>query len=94
MKYIFLGNISSEWATRHSERIERAKAKFQDLGIKLETVYYTQGPFDFVDIIDAPNPEAALAFSLWYANQGLGRIQTMPAFDSETLGRAAEKARS
>jgi Uncharacterized conserved protein len=91
MRYVLLGNISGDWAARHLERSERAKAKLQDLGIKLEAVYYTQGPFDFVDVIDAPDAVAALAFSVWYANQGLGRVQTMPAFDSDTLERATKQ---
>lgn len=92
MKYVLLGNVSADWAAKHSERTERAKAKLQELGIKLEDVYYTQGPFDFVDIVDAPDAGAVLAFSVWYASQGLGRVQSMPAFDSDTLERAAQKA--
>jgi hypothetical protein len=42
MKYVLLGTLGPDWATRHGERIERAKAKLAELGIKLESVYYTQ----------------------------------------------------
>ncbi len=94
MKYIMLGTISEQWASKHAERTARAKAKLQQLGIKLESAYYTQGEFDFVDVADAPEPEAALAFSVWYAEKGYGRIQTLPAFDTETMERAAKKAKS
>jgi uncharacterized protein with GYD domain len=75
MKYVLLGNLSPEWASKQSERIGKAKAKLDKLGIKIESIHYTQGYYDFVDIVDAPNQEAMLAFSIWYATQGLGRIQ-------------------
>ena len=92
MKYILLGNISSEWAKKHIERTRQGMAKLEDLGIKIESINYTQGQYDFIDVVDAPDAEAVLALSLWYADQGYGRIQTIPAFDPKTIERAAEKA--
>jgi uncharacterized protein with GYD domain len=94
MKYVLLGNLSSEWASKQSERIGKAKAKLDKLGIKIESVHYTQGYYDFVDIVDAPNQEAMLAFSVWYATQGLGRIQSMPAFDAKSFEAATKDAAS
>jgi uncharacterized protein with GYD domain len=47
---------------------------------------------DFVDIVDAPNPEALLAFSVWYSTQGLGRIQSMPAFEAKAFETAIKSA--
>ena len=89
MKYILLGTLSTDWAAKHGQRVESAKSKLADLGITLEAVYYTQGQFDFVDIVDAPDPQALLTFSIWYVTQGYGRIQSMPAFDPETLAQTA-----
>jgi uncharacterized protein with GYD domain len=91
MKYVLLGSLGPEWATRHGERVERAKAKLAELGIKLESVYYTQGDVDFVDVVDAPNPEAMLAFSVWYVNQGYGRFRSLPAFDDAAMRVALKK---
>jgi uncharacterized protein with GYD domain len=92
MKYVLLGNLSPEWASKQSERIGKAKAKLDKLGIKLESINYTQGHYDFVDIVDAPNQGAMLAFSVWYATQGMGRIQSMPAFDAKTFETAIKDA--
>ena len=92
MKYVLLGNLSPEWASRQSERIGKAKAKLDSLGIKIESIHYTQGYYDFVDIIDAANPEAVLAFPVWYATQGLGRLQSMPAFDAKSFEAAIKNA--
>jgi uncharacterized protein with GYD domain len=92
MKYVLLGNLSAEWASKQADRVGKAKAKLDKLGIKLESIHYTQGRYDFVDIVDAPNPEAMLAFSVWYSTQGLGRLQTMPAFDAKSFETAVKNA--
>jgi len=92
MKYVILGSLSADWATKQAARTRAAKAKLKALGIALESVYYTQGPYDFVDVVDAPNPEAMLAFSVWYAQEGFGRLQSMPAFDMATMAKALKRA--
>jgi uncharacterized protein with GYD domain len=92
MKYVLLGTLGPEWASKQSERVNKAKAKLDKLGIKLESVHYTQGKYDFVDVVDAPNPEAMLSFSIWYVTQGLGRIQSLPAFDAEVFEAAVKEA--
>ncbi|MBM3565271.1 MAG: GYD domain-containing protein, partial [Alphaproteobacteria bacterium] len=72
MRYVVLGSLGEKWATKQAARTGAAKAKLKRLGIKLVSVHYTQGPYDFVDVLDAPNAEAMLAFSVWYANKGFG----------------------
>ena len=88
MKYILLGTLNTEWIAKHAERTKESRGKLRALGITLNAVYYTQGPYDFVDVIDAPSGEAALQFSVWYASQGYGRIQTLPAFDAGAMEQA------
>ncbi|OKO84392.1 GYD domain-containing protein [Bradyrhizobium sp. AS23.2] len=92
MKYVLLGNLSPEWAKKQSDRVGKAKAKLDKLGIKIESIHYTQGHYDFVDVVDAPKPEAVLAFSVWYSTHGLGRIQSMPAFEPKTFEAAVKDA--
>jgi len=91
MRYVLLGTLSTDWAAKHKHRVESAKTRLEQLGITLEAAYYTQGQYDFVDVVDAPEPEALLTFSVWYVSQGYGHIQSMPAFDDETLARAVTK---
>jgi uncharacterized protein with GYD domain len=94
MRYVLLGTLNPEWATRQTDRIGKVRGKLEKLGINLESMHYTQGPFDFVDLVDAPSPEAMLAFSVWYAAQGMGRIQSLPAFDASSFEAAAREAAS
>jgi uncharacterized protein with GYD domain len=93
MKYVLLGTLSTEWVAKHAERTKAAKEKLKALGITLLSVYYTQGAYDFVDVIDAPSGEAALQFSIWYAVQGYGRIQTLSAYDASVMEEAARGER-
>ena len=93
MKFVLLGSISKEWAAKHARRTALARAKARQLGIKIESVYYTQGEHDFVDVAEAPTAEAMLAFSIWYANKGLGRMTTMPAYGEKAFVAATKKAR-
>jgi len=82
MKYILLGKLNPEWISK-KKRVEKAREKLNQLGIKIEEIFYTQGAFDFVDVVSSDDPEAMMAFSVWYASQGFGSITTMPAFSSE-----------
>ena len=93
MKYVLLGMLNTEWVAKHAERTREAREKLQALGITPVAVYYTQGAYDFVDVIDAPSGEAALQFSVWYASQGYGRIQTLPAYDASVIEEAAQGER-
>ena len=91
MKYILLGSIDSKWLNKQSERYTKSSAKLKQLDIKLENVYYTQGQYDFVEIIDAPGPESVLGFTIWYSRIGFGSIQTLPAFGDETIRKIISK---
>ncbi len=90
MKYVFLGKISPEWIKK-PERYAKAREKAEKLGITIESVLYTQGPYDFVDIVSAKEPQAVVAFSVWYGAQGFGTITTMTGFTPEEFARAIEK---
>ncbi len=92
MKYVLLGTLDAAWAGKQTDRVKKAEAKLKELGIKLDTIHYTQGRFDFVDVVDAPDPEAMLSFSVWYAAQGFGRLESLPAFEAKIFEAATKKA--
>jgi len=92
MKYVMFGKLDPSWAEKQADRVEKAQAKLNELAIKLESVHYTQGRYDFVDVVDAPDPEAMLSFSVWYASQGFGRLESLPAFEPRAFEAAVKKA--
>lgn len=92
MKYVILGTLSADWASKQAKRTTTARRKAKELGIKVESVYYTQGSHDFVDVLDVPDPNAMLAFSVWYSQQGFGKLTSMPAFDERQMVGALKKS--
>lgn len=92
MKFVLLGSINAQWAGKQAVRTRAARLKARQLGMKIETVLYTQGEYDFIDIAEAPDAQSVLSFSIWYARKGLGRIQTLPAFDEKSFMAAVAKA--
>jgi len=52
MKYVLLGTLSPGFLTKQEKRTSNARAKLKELGIRLESVHYTQGQYDFVDIVE------------------------------------------
>jgi len=92
MKFVLLATVSSHGAKKLKERGQRAAKKVKELGIKLEAVHYMNGPYDFVEIVSAPNAEAVLALSAWWAKAGYGGMITMPAHDAVAMKRADARA--
>jgi uncharacterized protein with GYD domain len=90
MKYVLLGTLNPEWIGR-GERIERAKARLAELSIDILSIHYTQGRYDFVDLVEAESPQSVLAFSAWYGAQGYGSISSMPAFTPEEFEDALRR---
>ena len=88
MKYVLLGKLAREWLDRPAERTRLARAKLSDLGIKLETAYYTRASFDFIAIVEVPSPEALLTFTVWYSKAGYGSIEAIAAFTEDEMDRA------
>lgn len=91
MKYVLLGSISSSWLGKQAERLKKSNEKLKQLGIKQDSVLYTQGQYDFVETIDAPGPESVLGFTIWYSKKGFGNIQTLPAFGDQEIRKIIKK---
>ncbi len=85
MKYVLLGSIAPSWLGRQAERLTKSNAKLKQLGIKQDSLLYTQGQYDFVETIEAQGPETVLGFTIWYSKKGFGSIQTLPAFPDKTI---------
>ena len=88
MKYVYYGTMDPMWTTRTEERWKIVAPKLAELGITIEALYYTQGEFDFIEIVECDDPQAVLAYSIWMAKEGIARTRTMPAFAKEDFDGA------
>lgn len=55
------------------------------MGIKILSQFATLGPFDFVNIVEAPNNEAISKLSIELTSRGTIQITTLPAIDIDTF---------
>lgn len=92
MRYMLLAKISAYGAKKYLERLRRSKETTNWLGIKVEAIYYTQGEYELIEAIEAPNAEAVLALSTWFNKAGYGTISAMPCYDVAAMKRADKKA--
>ena len=66
------------------QRFEAFKAMAEQAGIKIESVYYTQGQYDMVTIMEGSD-EATMVSFLKLVSLGNARTQTMRAFSMEEM---------
>jgi uncharacterized protein with GYD domain len=66
------------------QRFEAFKAMAEQAGIKIESVYYTQGQYDMVTIMEGSDETTMVSF-LKLVSLGNARTQTMRAFSVEEM---------
>ena len=67
------------------KRANALKLAAKKMGIKMQEVYWTLGPFDGLLVFDAPDEETATAFMLQSASWGNVRTQTARAFKAAEM---------
>ena len=92
--FITLVNFTDQGIKNIKESPKRAKA-FQDLAKKLgctvKELYWTQGQYDLVTIVDAPDEQTMSALVLTVAGLGNIRGQTLRAFSAAEFGAIIKK---
>jgi uncharacterized protein with GYD domain len=82
--YILLVNSTDQGAKGVQEipgRQESSRQTAKKLGVVRKAVYMTFGPYDFVQIIEAPDDAAVAKYLLSVNSKGNVRTTTMRAFD-------------
>lgn len=65
------------------KRLDAAKKSLKEMGAELKTFYMTQGSFDAVLIIEAPNDEVLAKFLLKIGTAGNVRTTTLRAYPED-----------
>jgi len=68
-----------------TKRASALKAAAKKMGVKVDEIYWTLGPFDGVIIFDAPNEESATALMLHLAGQGNVSTATARAYNAAEI---------
>jgi uncharacterized protein with GYD domain len=93
-KYVILINWTEQGVrsvTETTQRAEQVREMIEQLGGRMQTLLWTQGRYDLVGIIEAPDDETAAAVGLRAGMVGAVRTETLRAYDAEEMGRILAK---
>ena len=88
--YVVLYNFTAEGAKGIRESIRRAGRVRQDnarVGFKIKEIYWLQGNYDMMAIVDAPSEEAMMGAMLNVVSAGNVSSTTMRAFDAMEMSK-------
>ena len=80
--YILLSSVTDEGAKTIKEnaaRIKEVNEELEEFGVKVMAQYAVLGPFDFVNIVEAPDNVTIARASAELASRGSVKIQTLAA---------------
>jgi uncharacterized protein with GYD domain len=92
--YVVLGKMTDQGAKNIKDLprlVKENRARGEQLGIKLLGWYLTEGRYDFVVLIEAPDDQAAATMALGVASGGNMRTETLRAFPLEELAQIVQK---
>lgn len=80
--YVLLSTLTPEGRKTIKERPERIKEvnrEIEAFGVKVLYQYAVLGPYDFVNVVEAPNNEAVVRVSVELGSRGTVKIMSLPA---------------
>jgi uncharacterized protein with GYD domain len=80
--YVMLSTLTDEGAKtikQNPGRIKEVNKEIEALGVKVVAQYAVLGPYDFVNIVEAPDNETVTRVSAELASRGSVKIQTLAA---------------
>ena len=89
-----LSNLTDEGARTlkaNPERLKEVNKEVEGMGVKILAQYAVLGPYDFVNIVEAPDNETVTRVSLELSSRGTVRMTTLAAVPvDELIGRLKE----
>ena len=80
--FILLSNLTDEGAKtikHHPQRIKEVNDELEIIGVKVLYQWAVLGPYDFVNVVEAPDIQTVARASAELASRGTVRITTMAA---------------
>lgn len=92
--YIMLSNLTDEGAktVKHNpERIKAVNAEVEAMGVKIHAQYAVMGPYDFVNILEAPDNTTIAKVSVELSSRGSMKMITMAAIPVDDFIKSLKK---
>ena len=87
-KYILLSKLTDsgrETLKKKPERIKEVNEELKELGVEVLKQWAVLGPYDFVNLVEAPDNEAIFKLSVDLGSRGTIKITSMPAITMDEL---------
>lgn len=88
--YILLTSLTDEGrktVKSNPGRIKEVNKEVEALGAKVIAQYAVLGPYDFVNVVEAPDNETIAKVSVELGSRGTVQIMTLPALPIETFAK-------
>jgi uncharacterized protein with GYD domain len=92
--YIVLCNFTDQGIRSVKDTVSRAnsaKEMATKFGVDMKEVYWTEGSFDVVTVLEAKDEQSVLAFGLALGSQGNVKTQTLRAFTRDEVSAILKK---
>ena len=92
--YVVLGNFTDQGARNVKDSPKRAdafKAMAKTFGVTVKELVWTQGRYDIVTVLEAPDEASAMSLSLSLSALGNVRTETLRAFSAADLTKIVGK---
>jgi len=89
--YVVLGNFTDQGiraAKDSPKRAEAFKKMAETFGITVKELFWTQGRYDIVTILDAPDESSFMSLTLSLAALGNVRTESLRAFSAAEMTKA------
>ena len=86
--YILLTTLTAQGVQTlksNPDRLRAVNADVEELGCKVLHQWATLGPFDFVNVVEAPDEVTVAKVSMALGARGSAKLQTLPALSIEDL---------
>ncbi len=86
--YILLSTLTDEGAEtvkKNPSRIKEVNKEIEKLGARVTAQYATLGPYDFVNVVEAPDNETIMQVSAELSSRGSVKIMTLAAIPVDTF---------
>ena len=93
-KYILLSKLTPEGRKTlktRPHRIKEVNKEIEAFGVKVLEQYAVLGPYDFVNIVEAPDNDAIFRISVELGSRGTIEIMSMPAVAVDDLIRSLKE---
>jgi uncharacterized protein with GYD domain len=92
--YILLSNLTDEgWKTvrEKPERIKEVNRELEAFGVRVIRQYAVLGPYDFVNLVEAPDNETIAKVSIELGFRGTIKILSIPAIPIDEFIASVKK---